>query len=148
MDLNQAEGMTRELMNDHGLEGWTFAWDYHKSRYGSTNSARRIITLSKPLTYHRELMHVRNTILHEIAHAIVGVQHGHNIIWKTMAQRIGADGKRCSTDMGALAKVSKYKVVCMHESAHVLGYVQTRRFKTAGRRCKEHQLGIVLRPNL
>lgn len=150
MDLHQAEMLILDHMHQHGLtqQGWRFEWDNHKSRFGSARGgAYKVITLSKPLTYHRDYMSVRNTILHEIAHALVGPSMGHGPTWRAKALSIGCDGKRCSADTDALSKVSKYKVVCMHESAHVLGYVQTRRFRTDGRACKEHKMGIVLRPN-
>lgn len=148
MNLTDAQNMMLDLMREHGLieRGWRFEWDNHKTRFGSA-STRRVITLSKPLTYHRSHMDVRNTVLHEIAHALVGPQMGHGPTWKAMAVKIGCDGNRCSQDLEALSKVSKYKVVCMHESAHVLGYVQTARFKTQGRYCKEHKVGILLREN-
>ena len=40
---------------------------------------------------------VRDTILHEIAHAIVGPGHGHDAVWQTAERRIGCTPKRCST---------------------------------------------------
>ena len=32
---------------------------------------------------------IRDTLLHEIAHAIVGPGHGHDAVWQTAARRIG-----------------------------------------------------------
>ena len=40
---------------------------------------------------------IRDTLLHEIAHAIVGPGHGHDALWQTAARRIGCTAKRCST---------------------------------------------------
>lgn len=40
---------------------------------------------------------IENTILHEIAHAIVGASHHHDKVWKDCAQRIGCDGSRLAT---------------------------------------------------
>ena len=40
---------------------------------------------------------IRDTLLHEIAHAIVGPGHGHDALWQTAARRIGCTEKRCST---------------------------------------------------
>lgn len=40
---------------------------------------------------------IKNVILHEIAHALVGVDEGHSEVWKQRAIEIGCDGKRtCS----------------------------------------------------
>ncbi len=38
---------------------------------------------------------VKNTILHEIAHALVGNGNGHNWVWQQKALEIGCDGRRC-----------------------------------------------------
>ncbi len=35
------------------------------------------------------------TILHEIAHALVGPGHGHDSVWRTQALKIGCTGSRC-----------------------------------------------------
>jgi hypothetical protein len=38
---------------------------------------------------------VRDTILHEIAHALVGPRHGHDATWAARARAIGCSGQRC-----------------------------------------------------
>ena len=38
-----------------------------------------------------------DTLLHEIAHAIVGPGHAHDAVWQTAARRIDCKAKRCST---------------------------------------------------
>ena len=41
---------------------------------------------------------IKNTILHEIAHAIVGYGvSAHGSEWKRMAMSIGCNGQRCSS---------------------------------------------------
>lgn len=37
---------------------------------------------------------IKTTVLHEIAHAIVGYQHGHDKVWVTCCKSIGGDGER------------------------------------------------------
>ena len=37
----------------------------------------------------------KDTILHEIAHALVGPSHGHNAIWRRKAREIGCSAMRC-----------------------------------------------------
>ena len=39
--------------------------------------------------------HITDTILHEIAHALVGPRHGHNAIWRQKAREIGCTAMRC-----------------------------------------------------
>jgi predicted SprT family Zn-dependent metalloprotease len=45
---------------------------------------------------------IRDTILHEIAHALVGPGHGHDAVWKRKCVEIGARPERCGdADMPA-----------------------------------------------
>ena len=39
----------------------------------------------------------RDTLLHELAHAIVGPGHAHDAAWQTTARRIGCTAKHCTT---------------------------------------------------
>lgn len=40
---------------------------------------------------------IEDTVLHEIAHAIVGNKHHHDKVWRDCAQRIGCTGSRLAT---------------------------------------------------
>lgn len=42
---------------------------------------------------------IQDTVLHEIAHAIVGNKHHHDRVWKDCAQRIGCSGSRLATEI-------------------------------------------------
>lgn len=95
MDTLNAAFMARSLMVEHGLSGWTFKWDGAKRRAGQCNYTKRTISLSRPLTALHDESKVRDTVLHEIAHALVGAGNGHNGVWRRKAIEIGSDGKRC-----------------------------------------------------
>ena len=110
-----------DLMDEHGLydQGWQFRFDNARSRAGCCKHSKKTITLSRYLNPHFKDEKVIDTILHEIAHALVGGRHGHNRVWKMKATEIGADPTRCySTDSfkeGAkdtLEKQSKYTLSC------------------------------------
>ena len=62
--------------------------------HGQTDHARRRITLSRHLMALYKETEVRETILHEIAHARVGAAHGHDAVWAAEARRIGSSGQR------------------------------------------------------
>ena len=98
MNLLEAKTLTLDLMTQHGLtyEGWSFNWHNKKRSFGTCSHRKKIIFLSKILTPQLDIDAVTNTILHEIAHALVGSGHGHNTIWQRQAIAIGCDGLRCS----------------------------------------------------
>ena len=77
MNLFEASILARSLMSEHGLADWGFAFDHARRRFGACNYTRRRITLSRPLTLLNGIDEVRDTILHEIAHALCpGDKHG------------------------------------------------------------------------
>ncbi|MBD3783249.1 MAG: SprT-like domain-containing protein, partial [Micrococcales bacterium] len=95
MEVQQALAMGRRLVREHGLDGWTVVADRAKTRAGVCRFARRQIGISGPLTTLHSESEVRDTLLHEIAHALVGPEHGHDAVWRETAVRIGCSGERC-----------------------------------------------------
>ncbi|MCM0620125.1 SprT-like domain-containing protein [Nocardioides bruguierae] len=95
MDLADALGLARDLVAEHGLTGWRVTLDRAKRRAGVTRFDSRVIGLSAPLTALAGEDEVRDTILHEIAHALVGPRHGHDATWRRTALSIGCSGERC-----------------------------------------------------
>jgi predicted SprT family Zn-dependent metalloprotease len=95
MDLSEALTLARELMREHGLDGWTVGLDRAKARAAACHFRDRRITLSRHLTALQEQDEVRDSILHEIAHALVGPRHGHDEVWRATALAIGSSGTRC-----------------------------------------------------
>lgn len=99
MNKDDARTLANELMEAHGLKQpedggkpWFFKFDAGKKRFGRCNYGDRIISLSLYLTRLNTEERVRNTILHEIAHALAGWQAGHGWQWKATARLIGCDG--------------------------------------------------------
>ena len=87
--------MARETMDEHGLDAWTFAFDRARVRAGACHFRDRRITLSRAITEVQDEAEVRETVLHEVAHALVGPRHGHDAVWRRTARSIGATGERC-----------------------------------------------------
>lgn len=103
MLLHEAESLARELMAEHGLMGrdgkllplgrqWQFKFDNAVRRFGLCSHRRQTISLSRHLVELNDEARVRNTILHEIAHALSPRTEGHGKIWRTTAKSIGCDG--------------------------------------------------------
>lgn len=116
MDLELAAKFAREAMDEHGLTDWTFKFDKAVRRAGCTNFRYTRITLSRALTELWSEAEVLDTILHEIAHALVGLEHGHDWTWKRKCVEIGARPVRC-TPASAPKVPGKYVARC--PSGHV-----------------------------
>jgi predicted SprT family Zn-dependent metalloprotease len=95
MNLVAASRLARELMDQHGLKAWTFEFDDAVRRAGMCSYAKRRISLSAPLTRIHDEREVRDTILHEVAHALAGSKAKHGPVWREVAVRIGCSGRRC-----------------------------------------------------
>jgi predicted SprT family Zn-dependent metalloprotease len=87
--------MALALMAEHGLHDWRLVIDSAKTRAGVCRFARREIGLSRHLTVLHSEAEVRDTVLHEIAHALVGPEHRHDAVWRATAVRLGCSGERC-----------------------------------------------------
>jgi predicted SprT family Zn-dependent metalloprotease len=96
VDVQDALVMARELVAEHGLVGWTVVLDRARTRAGVCRADRKQIGLSGPLTALHDEAEVRDTVLHEIAHALVGPRHGHDAVWRATARRIGCSAERTS----------------------------------------------------
>lgn len=95
MDTHSTAALARELMDRHGLGDWALRFDTAKRRAGLCRYDKHLISLSKPLTALYSHEQVRETVLHEIAHALAGAPAGHGQSWRAVARRIGASGQRC-----------------------------------------------------
>ena len=114
MNLLNAQRLANELINQYGLseKGWGFKFDTAVSRFGCCKHTRKTITLSKHLVSVNDESRVKDTILHEIAHALVGPGHGHDWVWKAKARSIGCTGNRCYTEETTKVPESKYIALC------------------------------------
>lgn len=97
MDLKEIEDLTLNLMIKHGLNDWSFRWDNAVRRLGCCRYRKKEITLSKNVIPIQTDDEIKNTILHEIAHALVDVCNNHNKVWRAKAIEIGCNGNRCAS---------------------------------------------------
>ena len=114
MNLIDARQLARELMQVHGLAEWRFEFDGARRRFGSCRLGRKVITLSRTLTFLNGEEQVRDTILHEISHALTPGD-GHGLRWKAKCREIGARPVRCygEKDVATPARrAARYRVGC------------------------------------
>ena len=94
----------RDTLNVHGLSMWDFKLN---------NSKRNLGVCKYPYFNTRKWMRIEgrieisvycvksgmdsfmDTLLHEVAHAIVGHEAGHGPVWKQKARELGCKGDRC-----------------------------------------------------
>ena len=91
--LISIEDRARELLDEYGLDNWTFEISSEKVTVGHCYHDRKLIVFSENYA-HADWSEIEDTILHEIAHALVGPGHGHNLTWKLKAMAIGAKPER------------------------------------------------------
>ncbi len=102
--MGEAFNLLKEEMGAHGLIdlGWSGKMDDAKKRFGVCRMGLKEISLSRPLVLLNSEEEVRDTILHEIAHALSWEIHkepcGHDERWKEICVRIGARPDRCYDD--------------------------------------------------
>jgi hypothetical protein len=79
----------------HQLESWSFQFDHATTRAGCCNYRTRVISLAHAYARSAADEAIDNTLLHEIAHALVGKTHGHDQVWQARAVALGCSGQRC-----------------------------------------------------
>jgi predicted SprT family Zn-dependent metalloprotease len=93
------ETLAHELFTTHGLQDWCFGFNRSKATLGLCRYEARCIELSVHLVERNGPEAVQDTLLHEIAHALVGPGHGHDDAWKRKCLEIGAKPERLSYEV-------------------------------------------------
>ena len=99
--LEEADKLIQSLMARHlatgGLPpGWRARFDLAAVRAGVCKYLEQLICLPVSYAMTADRHELVDTVLHEIAHAIVGPGHNHDATWKRTAQRIGCTAERCT----------------------------------------------------
>lgn len=95
MHISEAIALARSEINSHPeLAGWKVEIFNRKNTLGLCNYSRRTISLSRSFVTlnSREIVH--QTILHEIAHALLPPDVKHGARWLKLARSLGYTGSR------------------------------------------------------
>lgn len=96
------------LKEKHGLSDWTIKVNSNRTFLGWCKYRYKRIEISINHLNSGNRKEILNTLLHEIAHALVGPHHGHNEVWRRKAIEIGCDGNRC----GRIESEFSYQAIC------------------------------------
>ena len=111
MLLSRAIRDGRELLNSIGVTDYSLGLDRAKRRAGCCHYSKRSITLSEHYVKLNEWPEVRNTILHEAAHALAGIDAGHGWRWAAKCRELGIKPQRC-TDASAVMPEGTVAILC------------------------------------
>lgn len=136
MKLQMAAELAHFYFTKYGLyeNGWRFEFDGGLRRFGSCQYSSKTITLSAHLTTINSEEHVKDTILHEIAHALAGPNHRHDRVWKKIARELGCSAVTTFGSEVVLPK-GKWQAVCPNCKKVYHRYRKPSRKKTACRDC-------------
>ena len=95
MQLETAATLAHDLMTHFGLADWTLGFNRRKRSLGLCKYRQHQIELSTHFVAANDEAQVRETILHEIAHALAGEKAGHGPKWKAMCAHVGCKPQRC-----------------------------------------------------
>lgn len=139
MDIREARRNADNSLLEHGLNDWVCGLNNNKRRLGVCKFRKKRIELSRYFITANDEDTVRDVILHEIAHALVGQGHGHDSVWKAKAASIGCETK-CQKEVTINAPC-KYKLVCPNCGREVPVYRERKRIPACGICCKKHNNG-------
>jgi hypothetical protein len=103
MNLEEAEILAKKLLKQHGLKDWNFGFCRAQCYYGICYFGTKEILLAKNFVLRNNEHHVRNIMIHEIAHAIIGPTH--NKHWEQKCIELGGTGKRLEQYVTGESKV-------------------------------------------
>ena len=145
MDIVLAEIMLKKEMKSHGLleKGWRAGFNNRRCGFGLCRFGVNIIELSRYLVSLNTPERVRDTILHEIAHALLGPGYGHSREWKRKAQELGCSAVRCYTERDTVVPEPRhtYVYVCKHCKREVISHKRMNRSRACGKCCKKYSYG-------
>jgi hypothetical protein len=121
MKIEQAFQLATILKNKQPeLHDWRIRFNKQKKSFGLCDYDNKTIELSIHFIPYCTYGSIINTIIHEIAHALLP-DHNHDDVWKNKCIELGGDGKRCGNRKDFISaksretiyqNISKYTLTC------------------------------------
>lgn len=118
MNTETARRQAEKTMKKFGLtdKGWEFQWNNARGTAGYCTHHIKVLSFSKFLCEHGDEQEWTDTVMHEIAHALVGRGKGHGPVWKAKMRELGQEPRRTTpfteTQVDALVKTANYVLTC------------------------------------
>lgn len=114
--------LAARLFEEHGLDalGWKLVFDNSKRRLGECRYKEKEIGISR--YYLHNVEQTRDTLLHEIAHVLVGSGHGHDWVWQEKCREIGAKPERLADPSVRSSAKPAYVIRCVKCGAEFKRY--------------------------
>lgn len=106
------ERLARQLLDQHGLQDWQFKLCSSKHRVAVCKHGLKRIEYSTHYLAKTSEEKIKDTILHEIAHALVGKGHGHDASWRLKCLEIGARPERLAGEETVTTAKPNYIIEC------------------------------------
>jgi predicted SprT family Zn-dependent metalloprotease len=151
MEMTQVLSLARNLMSSHGFGHLDLTLSntkralgrcFYRYDFAQRKHVAHRIDLSRLWMSKVSEEQVRDTVLHELAHAVVGHEAGHGPVWKAAARRLGANPKRTSDlpedfILEIKQEISNYKAVCTNEKCSNTYFFHrlTRNWKSGAYKC-------------
>jgi predicted SprT family Zn-dependent metalloprotease len=145
VDTDAAHRLARDLMDRHGLSDWALRFDRARRRLGCCHYGSRTISLSRHLVALNPVEVVRDTVLHEIAHAQTPGA-GHGPAWRARAAALGAAPRACVAADAVALPPAPYALVCDACGTRIARYRRPRRRYVCRRCWQRHVAGRGPRP--
>lgn len=90
------ENETQRLLNTRGVGGWKIEFRHTIVFAGRCVHDLRVIAYSVPFMLYASDEQVKATIAHEVAHALLGPNFGHDAEWQELCVLLGGTGRAIS----------------------------------------------------
>ncbi len=90
MKISEAKKMIKRIMSDHDVTGWKVFFTDAETSAGYMFPVEKVIEYCKPFFVHNDAEVCRDTVLHELAHALAPRDNQHGKDWKKKCVEIGA----------------------------------------------------------
>ena len=111
MELDDVRKLVNELFTKYKIKNWNFEFFTKKKSLGMCDFNTKTLYIGLQYCAVNDEKRIRNTLLHEVAHILVGLKNGHNFIWRRKCVEIGGDGERL-TQTDKIVATYKHQYKC------------------------------------